>query len=296
MTPEDQILVDKLTEQLLLPLVAGGELRPLPPIGAKRARHLAAHSLVAGGNAAVELERARLTAARRLCAVDRVGEPTPGEWLLAFALNDLLQATNPDLEGWIGKERPERLLNMVGQVIKQAGAPRTIGDALGRHAAYFRVAELVRVDTRVSWWVGSADYHGAEPPARLLAWPRLRRVHEAKTNVELGEMPPAEAEWSKTWLGLLGRWLAASPLTDLATLDRPSPPFVWRGASLGLLQSDPGLTLAYRVVDWQEDKARAAAIARRAGQELERLEDRAVALEFADGIESRARALAQRDD
>ncbi len=82
----------------------------------------------------------------------------------------------------------------------------------------------------------------------------------------------------------------------LSTLDRESPPFVWRGAALGLLQSDPGLTLAYRVVDWQEHKARAAEIARRAGQELERVEDRAVALEFADGIESRARAMAQRDD
>jgi len=295
-TPDDQVLVDALTAQLLLPLVVGGEVKPLPPIGAHRALDLASHALVAGGEAAVELERARLTAARRLCAVDRVGDPTPGEWLLAFALNDLLQATNPDLEGLLGKDRPERLLKMVGQVIRQAGAPRTVGDVLGRHAAFSRVAELERIDTRVSWWVGSADFHGAEPPARLLAWPKLRRVHESKESVPLGEMAPDDAEWSGQWLTLLGHWLAATPLTDIATLDRESPPFVWRGAALGLLSSDPGLTLAYRVIDWQEDKAHCAAIARRAGQALERVEDRAIALEFADGIESRERALLYRDE
>jgi hypothetical protein len=171
-----------------------------------------------------------------------------------------------------------------------------VGDALGRHASFWRVAELARIDTHVSWWVGHADFRGAEPPGRLLAWPKLRRVHESQQSVPLGEMAPADADWSGSWHEMLGHWLAASPLTDLSTLDRESPPFVWRGAALGLLQSDPGLTLAYRVVDWQEHKARAAEIARRAGQELERVEDRAVALEFADGIESRARAMAQRDD
>ncbi len=296
MTPDDQVLVDELAEQVLLPLIEGGELRPLPPIGARRAIELSEHALVAGGEAGHELERSRLTAARRLCAVDRVADPTPGEWLLAFALNDLLQVTNPDLGGLFGGARPERLLKMVGQVIRKAGAPRTVGDALGRHAAFSRVAELSRVDTHVSWWVGSADFHGAEPPGRLLAWPTVRRVHESKESVALGDMAPADADWAEDWLKLLGHWLAASPLTDLATLDRKKPPFVWRGATMGLLASDPGLTLAYRVVDWQENKAHAASVARRAGQELERIEDRAVALEFADGIESRARAMALRDD
>jgi len=296
MTPDDQVLVDQLVEQVLLPLVVGGELKPLLPIGARLALDLAGHSLVAGGEAAVELERARLTAARRLCAVDRVEAPSAGEWLLAFALNDLLQTTNPDLEGVLDQDRPERLLEMVGQVIRQAGAPQTVGDALGRHASFSRVGELARIDTHVSWWVGHADFRGAEPPGRLLAWPKLRRVHESKQSVPLGDMAPTDADWSGSWHAMLGHWLAASPLTDLATLDRESPPFVWRGAALGLLQSDPGLTLAYRVLDWQEDKARAAGIARRAGQELERIEDRAVALEFADGIESRARAMAQRHD
>lgn len=296
MTPDDQALVDELAEQVLLPLIIGGELRPLRPIGARRAIDLAGHALVAGGQAGEELERARLTAARRLCAVDRVADPTPGEWLMGFALNDLLQVTNPDLVGLLGGDRPERLLKMVGQVIREAGPPRTVGDALGRHASFSRVAELSRIDTHVSWWVGSADFRGSEPPGRLLAWPNVRRVHESKESVLLGDMPPAGADWGEDWLTMLGHWLAASPLTDLATLHREKPPFVWRGATLGLLATDPGLTLAYRVVDWQEDKARAAAIARRAGQELERVEDRAVALEFADGIESRARAMALRED
>lgn len=296
MTPDDQILVDQLAEQLLLPLVVGGELRPLPPIGARRAIELAGHALVAGREAGAELERARLTAARRLCAVDRVAAPTRGEWLMAFALNDLLQVTNPDLGGLLGAHRPARLLEMVAQVIREAGAPHTVGDALGRHAVFSRVAELSRIDTHVSWWVGSADFRGSEPPGRLLAWPKLRRVQESQQSVLLGDMPPAGADWAEEWRTLLGHWLAASPLTDLATLDREKPPFAWRGSTLGLLATDPGLTLAYRVVDWQQDKARAAATARRAGQELKRVEDRAVALDFADGIESRARAMALREE
>lgn len=296
MTPDDQQLVDELAEHVLLPLIEGGELKPVSPIGARRARDLAEHALVAGGAAGPEVEKARLTAARRLCAVDRIEPPTPGEWLLAFALNDLLQVTNPDLPGLFGADRPERLLGMVRQVIKQAGAPRTVGDALGRHASFSRIGELLRVDTHVSWWVGSADFHGQEPPGRLLSWPNLRRVQESKQNIALEDMAPPDAQWAADWHKLLGHWLAATPLTDLATLDRVRPPFSWRGATLGLLQSDPGLTLAYRVVDWQENKARAAEIARRAGQELDRVEDRAVALDFADGIESRARAMASRDD
>ena len=43
--------------------------------------------------------------------------------------------------------------------------------------------DLGRDDVRVSFWVGKREFHGAEPPARLLKWPELRRVREERWRV-----------------------------------------------------------------------------------------------------------------
>jgi hypothetical protein len=240
--------IAELGERVLLPLVEGGELRPLPPIGGNRALEVAPHAELAGEAGNLVAWR-RLRVARRLCPVDRLPAPSPQEWLLLAALNDLLQATNPDLAGMFGGDRPGKLITIAAGTIEQAGAPANLRDALGRHASFSRLLEVVRIDTEISWWVGRRTYHGIAPPPRMLAWKRLRRVQTRQEPVLLSSMAPETAAWSERWLEVLGRLLAATPLTDLSTLCRATPEFRWTGATLGLISTPAGRSLARRAIE-----------------------------------------------
>lgn len=271
-------VVAAVTERVLLPLVTGGELRPIEPIGPKRA---AEHARVAatlrdfGGESANEIQWQRLRVARRYCPIDRLPPPGQGEWLLAFALNDLLQATNPDLPGMFGRDRPKKLVELALEIVELAGPPRSIGETLARHATFARALELVRVDTHVSWWVGSRAFRGAHPPARLLSWKAVRRVRESRQDVPLASMAPRDAPWAESWNQALSRFIAASPLTDLATATRAAPEFVWTGTLLGLLATHPGWTLARRSALGGGAATRVAHVLAQARERLVEVEPRA---------------------
>ncbi|GMV15679.1 MAG: hypothetical protein HS104_25990 [Polyangiaceae bacterium] len=241
-------LVAELTGRVLVPMLAGGALRPLPPIGHARARAVAEH----GGFAASVLDEARarrLRLARRFCPVDALPDPGPGEWMMLCALNDLLQATNPTLLGPFGSERPQKLLEMAQATLLVAGPPRSVGEALCRHATFSRLLEIVRLDTHVSFWVGRRVYKGAKPPKRLTRWRSVRRVSEREESVRLPEMTPANPAATPLFEQVLASLLAASPLTDLCTATRELPPFRWTGAALSLVSVPAGRTLVARGLD-----------------------------------------------
>jgi hypothetical protein len=263
---------------VLLPLVTGGELRPIEPIGPKRAAEQADVAAALGdfsGESANEIQWQRLRVARRYCPIDRLSPPGRGEWLLAFALNDLLQATNPDLPGVFGRDRPQKLVALALEIVALAGPPRSVGEALARHATFSRALELVRIDTHVAWWVGSRSFRGAHPPTRLLSWQSVRRVRQSHEDVPLASMAPPDAGWAEVWREALARWIAASPLTDLATATRSAPEFVWTGALLGLLASPPGRTLARRGALGGGTAPRVADVLSRARERLVEIEPRA---------------------
>ena len=44
-----------------------------------------------------------------------------------------------------------------------------LDEALARHATFSRIFALTRIDTTVTWWVGSETFHGEPPPARLIS-------------------------------------------------------------------------------------------------------------------------------
>ncbi|MBI3203523.1 MAG: hypothetical protein HYZ29_18440 [Myxococcales bacterium] len=241
-------LVAELASRVLLPLMAGGELRPLPPIGHARAVAVAEHGAFAQ-TALDEARARRIRVARRLCAVDVLPDPTAAEWLMLCALNDLLQSTNPTLVGVFGADRPQRLLEMAHATVHLAGAPKTIGEALSRHTTFCRLLEVVRVDTHVSFWVGRRVFRGAQPPKRLLRWRGVRRVSERHESVRLAEMTPATPTATPEFESTLQALIAASPLTDLATATRQLPVFRWSGAALSLVSSSAGRTLAVRALE-----------------------------------------------
>jgi hypothetical protein len=204
-----------------------------------------------------EIRTRRVQVARRLAAVDALPDPGAGEWMLLMALNDLLQVTNPTLVGMFGTARPSKLVAEVATLVREAGAPTTVGDALSRHATFSRVLELARIDTHVSWWVGKQTFRGAVPAQRLLRWKSVRRVQQREERVELAAMAGAEDAWAEGFREALAMLLAATPLTDLSLADREEPPFVWTGASLALVATDPGRTLAARALARTRGKKRA---------------------------------------
>lgn len=278
-------LSEQLAERVLVPLVLGGELRPLPPFGARRARKFSERLYVVESELKTKLSSARLALARGLCPLDALPEISPEHWRLVLALNDLLQATHRHLNRSFARDPQLRLLAMVDQTIDLAGAPETLSEALQRHTTFARIFEVVRCDEHVAWWAGSRSYWGARAPARLSAWPRLRRVEQRRETVALVELAAPEP-WAGRWLESLARWVKASPLTDLATASRKLPEFVWSGATLGLVGTAPGRMLALRAVDRQGDLVTGINVLRHAAQAIsEPVAAQRCAVSFVDELE-----------
>jgi hypothetical protein len=281
---------DELGRRLLAPLVLGGTLRLVRPLGSTLALALAAAApSIADLDLASRIDVARVRRARLLAPIDTLPPPGPEEWALVAALNDLLQATNHELSGPLTRGRHARLLASVLDLCGRVSAPRTVGDALARHATPARTIEVLRTDTRVAWWTGTATFRGQAPPGRLLKWPELRRVQVEPRSVGLADMAdglPAEA--ALAYDDVLGVWLARSPLTDLASAGRVRPAFGWSRSTLSLVAIPLGRTLALRALARQPREPTMAAL-ERATRELPReaAEHGATAQAFVDELAAR---------
>ncbi len=131
--------------------------------------------------------------------------------------------------------------------------PATLGESVARHTWFSRLFTLARVDSKVSWWTGSALFRGRPPPHRLTAWPELRQVHVEQTSHPLTDLPDAGAAMPPfAFASAMRSLLRATPLTDLANASRASTPnqpgFVWSTGALGLVASPAGRTLALRAL------------------------------------------------
>jgi hypothetical protein len=90
-----------------------------------------------------------------------------------------------------------------------------------RHSMLHHLFDLGRDDVRVSFWVGKREFHGAEPPSRLLKWPELRRVREERWRVTV----VGEAMADPLMKPIVTALLTSSPLTDLFEPSRLEPRF-----------------------------------------------------------------------
>lgn len=139
------------------------------------------------------------------------------------------------------------LIQSVAHVAARIPAPKNLGETLARHATFARIMELSRTDTTVAWWTGSARFRGEEPPARLLTWRNLRRVRVDSERVPLAQMA-SDISPVNDFHHALTAWLHLSPLTDIATMTRDAPWFVWSPATIALIAVPAGRTLAYRAL------------------------------------------------
>lgn len=251
--------VMRLWSGVFSPLVLGGRLAPMRPIGPSRARHIADAGAALAASERTWVDAMRVRRARPLGRVDHVEAPDASQWLMVAALNDLLQSTNPKLDGMLAS-RSGKLLELTMGTIGGVGAPASIREVISRHATFARLLELERVDTFVSWWAGSASFRGCPAPARMLAWKGLRRVGTRTDRTGMTQMCFGSRLDDTCFLEALQRLLQLTPLTDLATAHRQAPAFAWSRGSLGLILTHPGHTLASRALRSADPRAALAAL------------------------------------
>lgn len=257
---------EELVRQVLGPLVLGGQLTLVRPVGAKLALALGHERSIVDPDLCSRIALVRVRRARLLAPVDSLPELGPDEVALACAFNDLLQLTNPALQGALSRDRASRLLESVLALCERVPPPSTVGAALARHATFSRALHVLRSDTRVSWWTGAADFRGVAPPPRLLLWPALRRVCVEQERVGLETMAlGVDGLTQDAFVGALGHWLTRSPLTDLAQAARREPRFAWSAVTLSLIASAPGRALARRALAREPADLVLAALGRATG-------------------------------
>src|SRR5262249_62038381 len=93
---------------------------------------------------------------------------------LAVALYDALYLTHPRARRQ--REAGRARVAEFAESCAALGPPRDAGVALARHTVLHNLFRLARTERGVSFWAGAREFRGQDPPARLLRWPRLRRV------------------------------------------------------------------------------------------------------------------------
>jgi hypothetical protein len=215
-----------------------------------------------------------------LAPIDRFEPaPTGHEWAIAAMLHDLVQATHPGFNAVFRRSGPLRIMSVIDKTLERVPPPRTAADALSRHTWFSRMFELARTDVQVRWWTGSETFLGEEPPARLTAWPEIRRVQQTRTPRPLMDLPTSGgavdlARFTSVVEGLLSR----TPLTDLATINRSAPLFAWSHETLTLCATSAGRTVILRAFAQLPERQVDAALGRATRQLFAAKAIRAVSL------------------
>lgn len=232
--PADQGAAADFLRTFALPLCRGGQLHvgaPLGLSGLARLREAAELGGLDRTGPGKQLAEVRQRLAREI--TPRAPRPLLSgareELYLLCGLHDLLFLLHPAAgELMLGERRLRRVLDHALTLLLAAQPERTPGDIVGlarRHSLLHNLWALQRQDVRVTFWAGARTFHGVEPPERLLAWRRVRRVHEERWLVgvaqQLGALWP-EAGSGKQAVSLL---LGVSPLSDLLSPRRAEPPF-----------------------------------------------------------------------
>ena len=234
----------QFVESFLLPLCAGGAVHVGAPLGGGGLSRLLAEP----GDTEVErvLSSARWAIACELQITAIPPALDEHSLRLAVAAHDLLFLHHP------AAGNPAARGNKLRQVAAGAAAlarlPRTTDadELVARHTVLHLLPSLSRTDVRISFWAGRQEFHGQEPPARLSAWPSVRRVNEERWQVGCLAEAAADAGGGAEVVRAL---FSGSPLTDLLTPVRLDPRLDF--SSLSALLADPEICriVAYRYLE-----------------------------------------------
>lgn len=261
---DPQALADRLFSTFLAPLVIGGAMIPGKPIGGKQALSLGDGRPPTDVDLAAHAGLARVRVARKLAPVDTFdAAPTAHEWALAAVLHDLVQSTHPGFDAAFRRSGPRRILDVIDKTLERIPPPSDVGETLGRHTWFSRMFELTRTDVDLKWWTGSERFLGTDPPARLTAWPEFRRVTQTRIPRPLMDLPTSgSAVDANRFARIAQTFLLKTPLTDLATLDRATPAFVWTQENLTFAATQAGRTIVSRALALLPSRTTDAALGR----------------------------------
>lgn len=265
MAKEDpQTLCERLFKTFLGPLVVGGTMLPGKLFGGKQALLIGDHRQPSDVDLLSRCELARVRVARKLAPVDTFEPaPTGNEWAIAACLHDLVQSTHPGFDAVFRRSGPRRILDVIEKTLERVPPPANVGDALSRHTWFSRMFDLARTDIDVRWWTGSARFLGTDPPSRLTAWPEVRRVTQTRTPRPLMDLPTSgSAVDAQKFQWVTEMILKKTPLTDLATVNRAAPSFIWTHENLSLTATHAGRTIVNRALALLPQRAVDSALGR----------------------------------
>ena len=259
--------LEALLDRFVLPLVKGGELAVGRPIAVDELRTLE-EQIPHASEKVVEVDDARTDVLADLVVRPPSLVFDADELSLAAAVHNLLFLVHPRADSWSvsGSARKKVLETAQGMAARPLSQSRS--RVLARHALLHNVFDLTRVDTKVSWWTGSATFLGQRPPGRLRAWKTVRRVREEKTVASYDELL-GTVEVAPVVSAVLRR----TPLTHLLSMSREGPPLQWEDAVFLLRDPELARAIAYAAVRGSEPRQVVAAPARLAAafeQMLER--------------------------
>jgi len=241
--------LEALGQGVLGPLVLGGQMRLVPPLGAELGLEIGIGRRISDDDLRSRVDVARVRRARLVAPLDTLPDISPAEWSLVAVLNDALQATNHELSGAFTKGRHAKVLESASRLVAAIPRPRSTLEVIVRYATFARLFEIERTDTHVTAWAGSATYRGQKPDRSMVFWPSLRRVSVEPRRTPLPAMTEGLPAVSPAdYLRLIGELVARSPLSDLASAHRVAPPFAWTRFSLELVSYPTGRALALRAM------------------------------------------------
>ncbi len=248
--------VAEFLQHFVLPLVRGGPLRvgrPLDPDDLRAFEDDLPHASVE----LVAVDEARTAVLSELVVRPPALVLDADELRLAAALHNVLFLVHPRAdEVWVSARQLRRVATHAQELASQPLRPHR-RRLLARHALLHNVFNVRRTDLRVSWWTGSAQFFGQEPPSRLTSWKAVRRVQEETSVATYGDLlasPEAQA--------VMATLLRRSPITQLCS-DHPSAPALhWEDATPVLRDLELARAVAYQVLRGSDPEVMAAAPAR----------------------------------
>lgn len=240
----------------VLPLVRGGPISISRPISMDEAARFG-QDLAHASEALVAVDEARAEVLAPLVVQPPSLVLDEDEIALAAALHNVLFLVHPDADNVTVTRRVRARIAETARRLAAQPLSRSRRRVLARHALLHNVFDITRVDTRVTWWTGTAEFQGQPPPARLLAWEGVRRVKREDTTARYDELMSSDEATP-----IMAILLRRTPLTQLLGAHPQAPALHWEDAVFLLRDPELARTVAYQALAPIAPDERVAAPAR----------------------------------
>lgn len=221
------------------PLVAGGTIKIGRPIT------LSELDDFENDLAHASVELVSVDDARASVLVDLVVNPPPlvlerDELNLAAALHNMLFMAHPSVDGFLVTSNAKNRVLQSARILASQPLTTNRRRVLARHALLHNVFDVSRLDVKLSWWTGSAQFYGQTPPSRLVKWRSVRRVNEETSTATYDQLLASD-----DIAPLMATLLRRSPLTQLLHLPLQAPALHWEDAVFVLRDPELCRAVAY---------------------------------------------------